>query len=104
MQAFVAAVLCTNAARHGASSWNSPVWPLLPMLLNRLTELLALGFGHIYLTVRGMCRRLPSRAQSCPLGDIKRSALENGFLLKRRQLYTIQEAVASAELPCLPCS
>ena len=76
MQAFVAAVLCTNAARHGASTWNSPVWPLLPLLLNRLTELLALGFGHIYLTVRGICCRLPSRTQSCPLEDIEQHPAE----------------------------
>ena len=66
MQACVAAVLCTNAARHGASTWNSPVWPLLPLLLNRLTELLALGFGHIYLTVGAACCWLPSQAHSCP--------------------------------------
>ncbi|KAK9831544.1 hypothetical protein WJX81_007656 [Elliptochloris bilobata] len=49
--ACVTAVLCTNGVRNGVHTWNSPVWPLLPLLLNRLTELLALGFGHIYLTI-----------------------------------------------------
>jgi hypothetical protein len=50
-QACVAAVLTTNAVHSGVHTWNSPVWPLLPLLLNRLTELLALSFGHTYLAV-----------------------------------------------------
>ena len=51
VQACVTAVLVTNAVHSGVHTWNSPVWPLLPLLLNRLTELLALSFGHTYLAV-----------------------------------------------------
>ena len=38
---------------HGAA-WNSPMWPLLPLLLNRVVELGALYMGNIFtsLTVR----------------------------------------------------
>ena len=91
----MAAVLCTNAARHGASTWNSPVWPLLPLLLNRLTELLALGFGHVYLTVRGACCWLPIQAHSCPPRKYRSSALKQGLSFADKQKFLLQEAVAS---------
>ena len=104
MQACVAAVLCTNAARHGASTWNSPVWPLLPLLLNRLTELLALGFGHIYLTVRGTCRWLPCWARSCPRRTILSApaAQANSPCRKLRQAWKLRMSLSALLLPCLP--
>ena len=101
----MAAVLCTNAARHGASTWNSPVWPLLPLLLNRLTELLALGFGHIYLTVRGACCRLPSQAHSCPPGNINAAPWSKASLLqtvRRLPCQKLWQALKATVAPRLP--
>jgi len=71
-QACVAAVLTTNAVHSGVHTWNSPVWPLLPLLLNRLTELLALSFGHtespfvhVGAIVGGGCASMGSRCACC---------------------------------------
>lgn len=65
-QACVTAVLVTNAVHSGVHTWNSPVWPLLPLLLNRLTELLALSFGHTYLAVMPCLRPASHPAALAP--------------------------------------
>ena len=53
-QATVIAVGAFSIQQWHGAAWNSPMWPLLPLLLNRVVELGALWLGNIFtsLTVR----------------------------------------------------
>ena len=65
-QAIVVAIGSFSVQQWRGPAWNSPIWPLLPLLLNRLVELIALCLGNIFTSITARLKRLRLRACTCP--------------------------------------